>query len=107
MQNLARCGRRQEATDNPVEHVTLGTVALHGTERHGDGARRCDPTREAFASDVEDRHLTGTHGRDDAASIGIIAPEPTNTTLDALIRAADAGLYEAKAEGRGRWSVAR
>jgi diguanylate cyclase (GGDEF)-like protein/PAS domain S-box-containing protein len=41
-----------------------------------------------------------------SASIGITAPDPTHTTLDSLIRAADSGLYGAKRDGRGRWRVA-
>jgi diguanylate cyclase (GGDEF)-like protein len=42
-----------------------------------------------------------------SASIGIAVPDPARTTLDALIRAADVGLYRAKAGGRGRWRLAR
>jgi len=41
-----------------------------------------------------------------SASIGITLPDPAHTTLDALIRAADVGLYGAKTDGRGRWRVA-
>ena len=40
-----------------------------------------------------------------SASIGIAMPDPTLTTLDTIIRAADGGLYDAKSGGRGRWRV--
>jgi diguanylate cyclase (GGDEF)-like protein/PAS domain S-box-containing protein len=74
-----------------------------------------DPDDVDTLTDVADRMLAACsreyriegHRLVVSASIGIAVPDPAHTSLDALLRAADVGLYGAKTGGRGRWRLAR